>query len=1001
MLHDDQTAPPFSELSLLPEALVAPLFSEPPPLVAALTLHDDCPPPPFSELSLFLEPPPPYMSFVILARIFCVCQPVYGCAPQLDRLLALDEKLERVDGEDETRIVKLIDPKTGTLPPISPSMLCSFVERWLRACNDFMENFERAATGKRIDGCPRLTHARRLVARSTPQARETAREQKRAWRQDPEVKKREARQKKQWRLEHNDNDKALRKADYERARDRNYHRPFVATDFEGMNYADNDVTRDGVLYPDHGLFLMGTGGMRRDENDNFHELPIEWLCHVDKRRLRGDEILDRLLSLPERHGPAIFGMFAMSYDVTQILKALEDLGRSKEWHFKKVYEICKREKYALKRVVKGAVYCGDYAIDYIKGKRLVIKKIERGEDGKIHSIKRITIYDVFGFYQTSFAEVVESLVPLGLATREEVESIKRDKARREQFHQIPLDEIKPYTTLELRKLSIAVTILRDGFDKMGIRLNSWMGAGAAASALLRKEGVAKHYAGIVRKHNISTEQEIAHAGFHAGRIELIKHGFAKDQTSYQSDKVSAYASVCLNLPSMIDGQFEWKKMPVWDEVEKAGQLSEFFIKWNFPEVYLDQNGELRNIPFYPLPYRLPGGGILYPRKGSGWYYRDDAIAAKRWLEKFASLGAAISKDGLPVPISAKAARQMCLSGDERKSGFGLIVTEAVFFHVSPEHAQDRPYAFVQRYFDERARIKERIKATGVYDIAEKAIKLTLSALYGKAAQSIGGSEDKPPVTACPWYAGAITAGTRRAVLEAALHAPHDVVQFMTDGVHLTRPVPELGDGEKLGDWEASEVHDLLCLQSGVYSSREMTKTRGMRPETLKDEGISMRDMLMQKVLPAWRASTADPFDPTTWPSVEFLQKEYVTAGSAVASRKRFELIGRWGLKPRKIDVHGIGLKRSIGLERAIKMKGLECALEEWAKAYFSTPDREADRCHTLVETIPMEPPPELDVFNTPSKPYRPKWLDEDLEFTLDNDWAQEDDLETAEVMLGL
>jgi hypothetical protein len=40
------------------------------------------------------------------------------------------------------------------------------------------------------------------------------------------------------------------------------------------------------------------------------------------------------------------------------------------------------------------------------------------------------------------------------------------------------------------------------------------------------------------------------------------------------------------------------------------------------------------------------------------------------------------------------------------------------------------------------------------------------------------------------------------------------------------------------------------------------------------------------------------------------------------------------------------------------------------------------------------------VFNTPSKPRKPKWLDEDLEFTLD-DWAQEDDLETAEVMLGL
>jgi hypothetical protein len=92
----------------------------------------------------------------------------------------------------------------------------------------------------------------------------------------------------------------------------------------------------------------------------------------------------------------------------------------------------------------------------------------------------------------------------------------------------------------------------------------------------------------------------------------------------------------------------------------------------------------------------------------------------------------------------------------------------------------------------------------------------------------------------------------------------------------------------------------------------------MKPDNLKDEGISMREMLLQKVLPAWR-KPFDPFDEATWPYIEFLQREYITAGSAVVGRERFELIGRWGLKPRRIDVHGIGLKRSIGLERAIKM----------------------------------------------------------------------------------
>jgi hypothetical protein len=147
---------------------------------------------------------------------------------------------------------------------------------------------------------------------------------------------------------------------------------------------------------------------------------------------------------------------------------------------------------------------------------------------------------------------------------------------------------------------------------------------------------------------------------------------------------------------------------------------------------------------------------------------------------------------------------------------------------------------------------------------------------------------------------------------------------------------------------------------------------------------------MQKVPAAWR-------DPTC-PCVEFRQKEYVTAGSAVASRNRFRIIGRWGMKPRSLDVHGVGLKRSIGLGRALKLNGAKGA-DDLTRAFVSTPEREAGRCHSFVDTIPAEPP--LDAFNRPSKAYKPKWLDEDLGFTLDNDWGSEADLETEKVMLGL
>jgi hypothetical protein len=170
------------------------------------------------------------------------------------------------EGEDETPIVKLleglIDPKTGPIDPQSnaPRMFRSFFRRWLRACNNSTKNLERAITGKRIDGCPRLTHARRLVARSTPQARRTARAQKRARYRDPSVKRRDKIRLKRWRADNPVKVKALlrsyRQADPDKVKawrglqhDIHYHRPFITIDFEGMNYPGNDIVHDGVCYP--------------------------------------------------------------------------------------------------------------------------------------------------------------------------------------------------------------------------------------------------------------------------------------------------------------------------------------------------------------------------------------------------------------------------------------------------------------------------------------------------------------------------------------------------------------------------------------------------------------------------------------------------------------------------------------------------------------------------------------------------------------------------------
>ena len=662
--------------------------------------------------------------------------------------------------------------------------------------------------------------------------------------------------------------------------------------------------------------------------------------------------------------------------------------------YRKVYEICKKERLgsdgAIK--VKGHVFVGDYAIDWIKGKRLVVKKFRDRDDPKAGFIRRITVYDLHGFYQSNFVKVMKSLEKLGLATAEEVATIERDKARRQNFDQVPLGEVRAYTELELRKLSLAAIKLRDGFDYMGIRLGSWSGAGAAAAALIHARGVSEHYAGWVNKRDPSPEQLIAHAAYYGGHIEMLRQGYS-DAGAFVYDRRSAYPDEMQHLPSMINGRVRhWnvKDHPTgldWREVETSSKISAFFIRWRSPAFYVDRTtGEVRGVPFFPLPYRLKGGGILFCSEGSGWFMHDDAIAAKRWLEKFAELGLpGVGADGLPCDIAPDVAKKIapCLGFKRlprraKDHGLNLLITEAAFFEA--DETQPRPYAFIPELYDERARLRRDEPG----NVAEQNIKLTLNSLSGKAAQSVGGNETAPPRTACPWYAAAATAGTRRRVMEAALQNPHAIVQFSTDGVVSLAPL-DLDIGERLGQWEAKRVAPgtpSVSLQSGLYTYRTeddqlpTVKTRGMKRNYQTQE-----EWLLKLVPAAWR-KPSDPNARKTWPELKIEQSEFMTAGSAVAGRARFKVIGRWAKRPRTIDVHIPGLKRRLN---ALK-----------PELYYGGDERPARRYFELVETLPAQNPTSVGYF-TPSKPARPKWL-ETGEIAFTNEFAAEEDMETGQII---
>lgn len=649
---------------------------------------------------------------------------------------------------------------------------------------------------------------------------------------------------------------------------RNYHRPFVTIDGEGQDFPGADLLDgNGNVYPLHRTVLWGAGGwMRRnsasqlaqgigDPREGF-ELKSNWLGDNTKRPPGSDEIIEWLLSLPEKYGPdqgfpdgVNFVAFSFNYDVTQILADLP---------FHKSWEISRKKIFGTNKKTKYPTLYKQYAIDYLKSKWLKIwelrdpenpykPKLDRNGEVKLKSngkpemeidaINYICIDDTFGFYQSKFITATKPLIKQGYMAEADYKEIENQKENRSEFDRQPIEQIKHYCNLELVTLSKALTVLRDGFDKMNIRLRNWTGAGSPAASLIRAKGLKKdHYSPDIAVANITRQQEQAHRAFVGGRIEPIKQGFAMQRDLWLYDIASAYPNAMLGLPSMRDG--EWKfhgSIPGGDLEEVASGsnvLSMFRIKWKFPDKGVDG----KSIPFNPFPYRTKRGSILFPGAGHAWIMRDEIIAGLKWVKKF----------GLDADM--------------------IVVEEWSEFIPGND---EKPYAFVAELYEMRRQAKSQKE----YDIVEKAIKLCINSLYGKTVQSVGGTDDAPPACACPYYGAATTANCRARLLEAAILDPHSIVTFMTDGIVSTRELKglprakEIFEGDPpegvtidLGDWEFEKMAGGFFLMSGVYcivhiSGETKDRTRGANPMNFVFKK-ALQDLLLNDVLPEWKSNPA-------------------------------------------------------------------------------------------------------------------------------------------------
>jgi hypothetical protein len=511
--------------------------------------------------------------------------------------------------------------------------------------------------------------------------------------------------------------------------------------------------------------------------------------YLERHSITTVEALDFILAAAARYPKAVHVIFGGGYDITMWLR---DLSR------KVTMPVVMNETNRLVHVpLNGRLYAMTQRprkwLKLARFRDASQKFVRKGKAWTPDYDGSLTIWEVFGFFQAPFVSALRSY---GIAIEGDMEAMK---AARSSFTDAQAVAIREYCLAECRALEALMLAVDDSLQEARLFPARWDGAGAVASALLKREGVKEH---------IAPEPEhliipVATA-FFGGRIELLKMGRAHRKV-YNYDIASAYPAVAANLPTL---HGEWKH-DLFPASESSFTIAR--IEWAFPE------GQ----PWYPLPFRKARDGtITFPAEGGGWYWQPEYLAARAWCHRIFGH-----------------ARMM-----RRIESWTLVPSD-----------QAKPFGFVPELFAQRQVYKR--EGNG----AEKALKLALNSLYGKTAQQVGAKPGKPPPYFSLCWAGYITSATRARLVLAGCADPHAVIAFATDGIYSTRPLPLTCEKGALGAWEGPTVNaDAVFVQAGIYWLRDgdgwASKYRGFDKEGMRDPAF---------VLEAWNGRKATIGVPST------------------------------------------------------------------------------------------------------------------------------------------
>lgn len=444
---------------------------------------------------------------------------------------------------------------------------------------------------------------------------------------------------------------------------------------------------------------------------------------LNKRGLKLPAVLDWLA---ERSEGRILVGFYLHYDFCMMMKDEPD---------ERILDFSTSAKFTV----------GGWEVQYVPRRFMEAK---RGRE-------RVTIYDCWEFYGTSFERSMEKMgIP-------ESADIKWGKRNRATFKMGDLPRIIRYNQQECLILERMCEKLRVSMRSIGVNIKTWYGPGALAADALRTGEINRELG--PRQIRAVMENPVYSAYF-GGRIETLKIGRFEDATIY--DVTSAYPEACLHLWDL-----NGKESGYWQSrrhFQPDCQQSFWFVEWNLPDdTYIG-----------PLPFRRPDGRIYFPQRGRGWYWWPEVSMAIR------------------------------LHGPHIKVHWGWVRHGA-----TPSRMRE----IVPALFDKRTEMLRANRDIEQHLLKITLNSLYGKFAQSVSAHKDRDGKPIPPVWHSRVWAGYVTSWVRAKLRLAVYGHEHDVIGFATDGLIVRGTASlDLPHGLGLGQWKSEKHYSGWVLGSGIY-----------------------------------------------------------------------------------------------------------------------------------------------------------------------------------------